>query len=159
MTADELHDFEACVTWHSIGRGRTITYRVVFLPAELAQRLPVGAQGRCRAQGEIEEQPFEAAWQPAGDGRYFMMLSQELLRNAGAEVGDLVQVRFRLVDASRVAVPDDLAAVFGRDPQVQAAWEHLTPGKRRGLVHQLESAKTAATRHKRLLQVLDLLLG
>ena len=130
---------------------------MVFLPADLAARLPVGAQGRCRAQGEIGEQPFEAGWQPAGDGRYFMMLGRELLRNAGAEVGDTVRVRFRLVDAAQVAVPDDLAAVFGRQPQLLVVWEGLTPGKRRGLVYGLEAAKTPATRHKRLTQLLDAL--
>jgi uncharacterized protein YdeI (YjbR/CyaY-like superfamily) len=56
-------------------------------------------------------------------------------------------VRLRAAPDDRVDVPDDVAhALHG----VMAAWQALTPGKRRGLLYQVDTAKTAATRAKRI---------
>jgi uncharacterized protein YdeI (YjbR/CyaY-like superfamily) len=48
-----------------------------------------------------------------------------------------------------VEVPDDVAAAI-RAGGRQAAWDALTPGKRRGLLYQVATAKTAPTRAKRI---------
>jgi uncharacterized protein YdeI (YjbR/CyaY-like superfamily) len=53
-----------------------------------------------------------------------------------------------------VDTPEDLAAALRRADR-SAEWEALTPGKRRGLIYQIATAKTAATRDKRIATVIE----
>lgn len=135
---------------HALG---TYTYRVVFLPPEIEAELPKAA---ClRFQGEIADVPVEAAWQPApGRGKY-VMVSPDLCRAADVAIGDLVEVRFNLLDPDRVTVPDELLARLRTEPELLARWEALPPGKRRGLVHLVTSAKSTDTRRRRVEDVAE----
>lgn len=144
------HEFTGRLETHALG---TMTYRVVFLPPEIEAVLPRAA--RLRFQGEIADVPVEAAWQPApGRGKY-AMVSPELCRAAEIAVGDPVEVRFNLVDPHKVDVPDDLAGRLRLEPDLLARWEALPPGKKRGMVHLVASAKTAETRRRRLDEVAE----
>lgn len=146
-------DFEGRVEWHAIGRTKVLTYRAVFLPDDLAGRLPLGRQGAVRVEGELGEFPFEAAWQPAGNGRHFMMVGPALLREAGLDVGDEVRVRFTPIPADRVTVPPELTRLLAVDAEAAEAWTALTPGKRRAWAHFVGSAKSEATRTRRTEEV------
>jgi uncharacterized protein YdeI (YjbR/CyaY-like superfamily) len=44
---------------------------------------------------------------------------------------------------------DDVALALSRADRMQA-WDALTPGKRRGLLYRIDTAKTQATRAKRI---------
>lgn len=54
-----------------------------------------------------------------------------------------------LAKAPPPEVPEELAAKLASDPAVQAAWEALTPGRRRSHILHVNGAKQAATRVKR----------
>ncbi len=144
------HQFEAAVVHHDIG---TYRYTVVFLPDAIARTLPFDRHPRLRMSGEIGEVTFRGAWQPVR-GRWFVMLSKEVLRAGGFAVGDSVDVRFRIEDPDAVEVPDLLRRALEADAAARAGWAALTSGKRRGLVHRLVSAKTAPTASRRLAEVL-----
>lgn len=144
------HAFTGRLETHALG---TYTYRVVFLPSEIEAVLPRTA--RLRFEGEIADVPVEAAWQPApGRGKY-VMVSPELCRTADLAVGDLVEVRFNLVDPDRVEVPEDLLSRLKIEPDLFARWEALPPGKKRGLVHLIAGSKTAETRRRRVEDVAE----
>lgn len=129
--------------------------RVLQLPASVCAKL--GLQSRQRIVGEVEGVPVEGALNPDGQGGLFYIVSPEIRRLGQLDDGQVVSFRFRLDDPGRVSVPDRLARVLERNPELNAAWEALTPGRRRGLAHQLASAKTQATQEKRLEQLVDLL--
>ncbi len=147
------HTFEGRVVLHNLG---TYTYTVIFLPPELCGDLPLDEHPRLRVEGEVGEQPFEGAWQPVR-GRWYIMLSKQLLRDAELSVGDEVGVRFAVVDQSAVEVPLALRLALEADERAASAWEGLSAGKRRGLVHRVLSAKTATTRGRRVAEVLETL--
>ena len=52
--------------------------------------------------------------------------------------------------AAAVDLPDDLAAALDADPELAEAWQALTPGRQRGYVVALSSAKAPATRLARI---------
>ena len=54
---------------------------------------------------------------------------------------------------------DALEDAVRGDPALRALWEAQTPGKRRGLAYRVASAKTAATRAKRIAEVFEILQG
>ena len=141
MTADE-HLFVAPLVRHDVGR---TAYRVVYLPAEIAAGLPFEAHPRLRVEGEIAGIPFEGAFQPSARGRY-LMVNPETCRAAGLSLGDDVAVRFVVADQDAVSVPDELVVALLEDRDAMAAWEALTPGRRRGLCHHVASGRREETR-------------
>lgn len=47
-------------------------------------------------------------------------------------------------------LPEELAEALAADPELSAAWDALTPGRRRGYVVQIGQAKQSATRANRV---------
>ena len=88
-------------------------------------------------------------------GRTLLGVSTENRRLAGVEPGTTIEVTLEREQGERqVAVPDDLAAALDA-AGLRAAFDALAPGYRKNHVVQVESAKAAATRVRRVEKVLD----
>lgn len=153
------HAFEAPLSRHGVGRTRKIWYNVLFLPADIAEQLPLRAHPQLRVEGEIAEVPMAGAFIPAGDGRHYVIVGPTVMRDAGLAIDQLVEMRFRVADQDAVDVPDALAAALRRDGEAADAWEALTTGRRRALAHLVATARTEATRTKRVDSVLLAITG
>lgn len=136
--------------------GRSMTYVVVFLDQTLEREIFTGTScsqfvraNRARFVGEVEDIPVELAWQPSPGRGHYAMISPELRKQLGLRLGSEVTVRFELVDPDRVVVPDDVARVL-RAPRMAKRWNALTPGQQRALLAFVASARTGATREKRI---------
>lgn len=53
-------------------------------------------------------------------------------------------------DRDDIDVPGELTAAFADDPDLEAAWDALTPGRRRGYLLHFTGAKQSATRRNRI---------
>jgi hypothetical protein len=149
--------FRGPVEIHRMGDMR---YRVVYLPEELETAVGVGGRGRVRMTGEVNEHPVALAWQPAvlpRGKRYYLLLSARFCQDAGLRVGDHVDVRFNVADPEAVVLPEELAVGLAANRRVTRAWEALTPGKQRAVAAFVASARTSATREKRVLAMVDAL--
>lgn len=124
------------------------TYTVLRLPTDVLEALT--AQRARRVEGEINHHPVNLAITkaPVIDGA-FVWAGKSLLREIGIEPGEPLEVRLRKAPDDVVDTPDDVAAALRRAGHT-AAWEALTPGKRRGMLHQIATAKRAETRAKRI---------
>nr|WP_238941552.1 YdeI/OmpD-associated family protein [Jannaschia sp. Os4] len=103
-----------------------------------------------RVEGEIADHPVNLAptRAPVRDGA-FLWTGKALLAEIGIAPGEVVEVRLRPADPSEVEVPDDVAAAL-RAADRTAAWEATTPGRRRGMLQAVATAKRAETRAKRI---------
>jgi uncharacterized protein YdeI (YjbR/CyaY-like superfamily) len=99
---------------------------------------------------------MQGAWQSAPGKGHYAMLSEQVLAQAERKVGDEATLAFNVVADDFVAVPDDILKALERSKQAQRTWDTLSPPQRRAAVAQLESAKTAATRARRLARVLGI---
>ncbi len=143
------------LTLHALG---TYTYRVLFCDPELEAALPFKkGTPRLRIDGELEGIPVSLAWQPSRGGPHYVMVSPELCKQAGVKVGDEVTLRFNLADPNRVPLPEELEQLLRESGEGTALWEAQTPGRRRSLMHLVESAKSPATRARRAAEALALL--
>ncbi len=147
--------FEAEIEKFGVGKDRKIWYNVLFLPPDLRAELPFDTYPRLRVEGEIADVPVANAFIPAGDGRNYVIVSPQVLRDAGMKLGDTVEMRFRIADQDHVDVPEVLQAALAHDSDVAAAWYVLTPGRKRMAVQHVLSAKSAPTRQRRLEEALD----
>lgn len=122
------------------------TYTILRLPPDSAAAL----DGAKRVEGEIAEHPVNLALSrnDAVDG-VFLWAGQSLLDRLAFGPGEVVEVRLRPAPDDRVDTPPDIEAAL-RAGGVLAAWDALTPGKRRGLIYKVATARTEATRAKRI---------
>ena len=124
------------------------TYTVLPVPQAIAEALE--AQNATRVEGEINDHPINLALSraPAIEG-VFLWTGKSLVDRIGIAPGDVLEVRLRKADAGRVDTPPDVTAALcaaGRTDD----WNALTPGRRRNMLHQVETAKRQETRQKRI---------
>jgi hypothetical protein len=142
--------FSGLVEHHDLG---TYRYTVIWLPEEIAAQLPFAEHPRLRISGEVNEHPFQGAWQPSR-GRWYLMLGKPLLKATGLSIGCFAELRFRLEAQDALDIPALLTHALQQDGVARERWETLTPGKRRALCHHISSARTGATATGRVAQVM-----
>jgi hypothetical protein len=131
------------------------TYTILRLPPEVVQAL---GQTK-RVEGEINDHPVNLALTRAPVlPDVFLWAGQSLLDRVGIAPGEPLEVRLRPAADDVVDVPDDLALAL-RAADATAAWDALTPGKQRGLLYPVNSAKTAPTRERRIIALIASLTG
>lgn len=143
-------DFSAEISLHGVGKARVVTYKVLFLPPRFEALLPFARFPRLRIEGEIADVPVRGAWNPVGDGRRYFIVSPEIRANTGLDIGDMVEMRFRIDDQDHVDVPPALEMALNGSPALLATWRALSPGKKRMFSHHVASARSAATEQRRI---------
>ncbi|TCC54565.1 DUF1905 domain-containing protein [Kribbella pittospori] len=84
-------------------------------------------------------------------GRYLLGFSAERRTEAGVVPGGVMEVDVELDTAERVLdVPEELAAALAADAKAKEFWETLSYSKQQWHVVQVTSAKTDATRDRRI---------
>jgi hypothetical protein len=144
------HDFVGAITLLGVGKSRVITYKVLFMPPRFEAELPFKTYPRLRVEGEIADVPVRGAWMPVGDGRRYFIVSPDIKANTGLDVGDEVEMRFRVDDQDHVDVPAALSTALNSDEIASAQWDKLTAGKKRMFTAHVFSAKTAPTEQSRV---------
>ncbi len=89
-------------------------------------------------------------------GQYLIPFAQEHRRASGIEPGRPVQVTLELDTAPRtVEIPADLAAALAEKPGARDAFDGLSYSVRKEHVRQVETAKAADTRARRIERILE----
>ncbi|MEO1363578.1 MAG: YdeI/OmpD-associated family protein [Pseudomonadota bacterium] len=128
------------------------TYTIVRLPGDAMRALPEGTR---RIEGEFADHPVNLALTraPVIDGT-FVYTGKTFLRDSGLTPGEVFDARIRPADPDAVDTPEDVAAAL-RSAGRSADWAALTPGRQRGLLHLVNSAKRADTRTKRIARLIS----
>ena len=151
----ETFAFEAVVTTHDVGG---YNYTVVYVPDEIAGRLPLKKYPRLRIEADISGVPTDAALQPCR-GKWYLMVPKRIQKAASLSVGDTASVSFVIADQDFVDVPIELLHAIEARSDVLKVWETLTPGKKRGYAHRVSSAKREETRYRRIEEIVEELEG
>jgi uncharacterized protein YdeI (YjbR/CyaY-like superfamily) len=84
----------------------------------------------------------------------FLWAGKSLLDRARLVPGHFFEARLRPAPDDAVETPQDLQNAL-RSGGVLDAWEALTPGKRRGLIYRIDTAKRPETRAKRITELVS----
>lgn len=91
-------------------------------------------------------------------GTYMVGVSAEHRKGAGVSGGDEIDVDIELDTAPReVAVPDDFRAALDADADARRTWDGMSYSNRSWHVLQIEGAKSAETRERRIAKSIDTL--
>lgn len=124
----------------------------IFLPAEIVRKLP---KGRIRTKGTFNDAEFALAVQNLKDGSRYFSVGAPLRKAARIKLGDRVKVSFRIVDADALDIPEELMAVLSQDDAGKKAWDKLTTGYQRSLIHYITSVKNVDSRINRALDLVN----
>ena len=128
-------------------------YTVLPLPDDVYEAL--AALGAKRVDVELNDCPFNMALTKAPViEQVFVYTGKTVLAEAGIEPGERIDVRMRMADPDVVEVPADVMLAL-RQAGVSDRWTALTPGKQRGLLHGITSAKRDETRKARIAKLMD----
>lgn len=111
-------------------------------------------RGMPKVEGTIEGHPFRAALEPNPDGGLWLRVNKAMLRGAGADAGDSVQLAI-LGPEPEPKPPADLRAAFDELPEAEAVWDELTAMGRRDWVRWIEGAKKPETRARRVKRTVE----
>ncbi len=106
---------------------------------------------------EVHGISFSCALRPLGkEGDFFIGLSKEKSKKARITEGMEVTV-FLVKDESEFGfpMPEELNEVLEQDEEAKAIFSKIKPGKRRGWMHYVSSAKGIDTRIKRAFQIVE----
>jgi hypothetical protein len=149
-----IAEFDAHI--ESMVWGRS-TYTIIRLPADAVALWKTTKVKR--VAGEIDGVPVDLAITTAPVIRdAFVWAGAALLRRLEAEPGELVHVRLGPTDPDSVVVPDDVASALAA-AGLRSPWDSLSPGKRRGLLYRVDSARTEPTRQRRIRELCDAVPG
>ncbi|OXS54221.1 hypothetical protein B1A99_26900 [Cohnella sp. CIP 111063] len=91
-------------------------------------------------------------------GRFLLPVSQEHREGAGIQAGDEIEVELELDDAPReVSVPADFVEALDRHAEAREFFDRLSYSNKRRFVLNIEGAKSAETRQRRIDKSVELL--
>jgi len=91
-------------------------------------------------------------------GKFMLPVSKENREGAGIQAGDEIEVELKLDTAPReLSVPDDFAEALNRDEEARQFFEGLSYSNKRRFVLNIEGAKSAETRQRRIEKSVELL--
>ena len=129
-----------------------------FLPIPIDLKARYGAAGQIKVRGTIAGEPFRSTALPRGDGTHYLVVKGEIRERINATAGTVVAVVLeRDLDERAVDVPDDFRMALASTEAVRSTFEEFSYSHRKEFVDWIASAKTDATRAKRIQAALGMI--
>ena len=102
--------------------------------------------------------PYSCALIPGGEGSYFILVNKSRLRALGKQAGSEVRVQLTQDDSPYgMPMPEELGELLALDPEGNAYFHALTPGKQRSLIYQVSHPKRSETRLRKAVVIVEFL--
>jgi hypothetical protein len=125
----------------------------VDVPEEIGEA--IGRKGNLPVRGTVNRHPFSSTLVPVRGGRHRLYMNMEMRKGAGVGVGDTVEILLEYDPDLRVeTVPDPLILALEKDEGARAAWEALTPSRKREILRYLNSLKSEVSIRRNVEKVL-----
>lgn len=122
---------------------------ILKVPFDVEKRF--GSKGRLSVSGTFNGTAYQTSIFPSGDGTHHMLVNKALQLAASAAAGDSVVVTMQPEREPRqVQIPADLHSALEERPALRAAFNALSPSRRKYIVQSIEGAKLPETRRRRI---------
>lgn len=110
------------------------------------------SKGYIQVKGSIDNIPFSGIkLMPAGNGRYWMAVSEKLRKAISKGNGDNVSVVMEPdTEVTGYTEPPDFLEALDTDGKANAFYKSLTPASKKWFIMHIEQAKQPATRKTRI---------
>jgi hypothetical protein len=133
-------------------QGEKTGWSYIRISAAIAGKLRPGNKKSFRVKGLLDDYAFRGmALIPMGEGEFIMALNAALRKAIRKGKGATLKVHLE-VDTVKPKPPKDLLACLADEPQALEFFNSLAPGHRNYFGKWIDSAKTNATRARRIAQ-------
>ncbi|MCP2031694.1 hypothetical protein L1277_001792 [Okibacterium sp. HSC-33S16] len=129
----------------------------IEVPEEVVTGL--GAGKRPPVTVVVNGYSYRSTVAPMG-GKFLIPFSSDKRAATGIAGGDAIEVELTLdAEPRTVELPDDFSTALAAEPSALAAFDKLSPSARKAHVTNIETAKTDATRQRRITSIVEKLAG
>ena len=125
----------------------------IILPPAVAEPLMVSGNKRvmCTLNGNLA---LHSAIMKSKEGEYYITISSKVCKQLGLSGGNKVKIHLQVDTAEhQFSMPEELQEVLDSDPEAATAFDALTDGKKRGIMHLVTLVKSADKRIERALLI------
>jgi hypothetical protein len=134
-------------------QGEKTGWTYIRITAAQAQRLKPGNKKSFRVKGRLDDHPIKkVALLPMGEGDFIMALNATMRKAIRKQKGASLKVQLE-VDNAKIEPPADLLECLGDEPEAIAYFRQLPKSHQNYFGNWVRSAKTDATRAKRIARV------
>ena len=138
-------------------QGEKTGWTYIEIPSDIALQLKPGNKRSFRVKGKLDNYSFEGlALIPMGGGNFIMALNAAIRKGIGKRKGATVLVRM-LVDESPPKLDTEFMECLADEPEGLSFFKTLGPGHQRYFSNWINSAKTDATKTRRIAHALNAL--
>lgn len=131
-------------------KGEKSGWTYIEIPRDIAVELLPGQKKSFQVKGFLDAYPFEKVnLLPMGDGNFIMALNAAMRRKIGKREGAFLNVRLAF-DESPFEYPEDIMACLEDEPAALVCFRKMPESHRKWYIRWIQSAKTDATRTKRI---------
>lgn len=134
-------------------QGEKTGWTYISIPEDIAQEIKPGNRKIFRVKGKLDKYTIAAvALMPMGDGSFIMPLNAEMRKGIAKKVGAKLDVQLKEDDNPDPVTSPEFMECLQDDPEALAFFNTLTKGHQNYFLKWIESAKTDATKAKRIAQ-------
>ncbi|HEY6161347.1 MAG TPA: YdeI/OmpD-associated family protein [Bacteroidia bacterium] len=138
-------------------QGEKTGWTYIVIPANVAQKLRPGNKRSFRVKGELDAYPIKAvALLPMGEGDFIMPLNGAMRKALKKQKGDKLIAQLQ-EDKSDFVFDADLMTCLNDEPSALQFFKKLPGSHQRYFSKWIQSAKTDATKAKRIAQAVNAL--
>ena len=103
-----------------------------------------------------DHEKLHAGFMPEGNGKYFLMLSKPVMKKFQLALGQNVTIKIEK-DTTKYGMPisEEMKEALDLDPEGDAYFHKLTPGKIRSLLHIVNKVKSSDKRIEKSVIILE----
>jgi hypothetical protein len=138
-------------------KGEKTGWSYIVIPVDLAEQLMLGNKKSFRVKGKLDSYAFEGvSLLPMGEGNFIMALNGAVRKAIRKEKGDTVQVQMQ-VDRKEFQMNSDFMDCLEDEPKAKKFFKTLPGSHQRYFSKWIDTAKTDATKAKRIAQAVNAL--
>lgn len=135
-------------------QGEKTGWTYIEIPQDVTNELSPGSRKTFYVKGRLDKWKFKGMpLLPMGGGVFILTLNATVRKAIGKQKGAMLEVEL-LRDKAPVVECPQLDECLADDPDAKAFFESLTPSHRSYFIKWINSAKTEATKTKRIAQTL-----
>jgi hypothetical protein len=133
-------------------------WQYIEIPPEISDKLNPGVKKAYRIKGKIDHISIQqTALLPTGNGIFILPINSMLRKKLKKQKGNLLNLTISL-DTSPLLPDKELLLCLDEEPEALAYFHSLTPSHKNYFSKWIESAKTEATKTKRIAQTINALM-
>jgi hypothetical protein len=139
-------------------KGEKTGWSYIEVPADLAEELKPGNKQSFRVKGKLDNYVIKGiALLPMGGGTFIMALNATIRKKIGKNKGAMLQVQLTVDKNPNPVASPAFTECLNDDPKALAFFNTLPKSHRDYFMKWIESAKTEATKVKRIAQSINAL--